>query len=76
MAFVTLHDRFREAYYNMAQQAGYRPAAPRDGLTEKQLRDPKRLAREAREFPHFAVCACCSFAQITFCAIQTLGLLG
>ena len=22
MAFVTLHDRFREAYYNMAQQAG------------------------------------------------------
>jgi hypothetical protein len=48
------HERIREAYLAMAK-AGYRPAAPGDGmnnisLTRKQLADPVRLEREAGHY--------------------------
>jgi hypothetical protein len=45
-------ERFCEAYLAMAEKAKYRPAAPGDGcghvyLTKAELRDRKRLEKEA-----------------------------
>ena len=49
------YDRHREAYLQMAEEAGYRPAAPSDGmgnadLTAEQLRDRSQLEREAHQY--------------------------
>jgi hypothetical protein len=49
------YDRYREAYLQMAEEAGYRPAAPSDGmgnadLTAEQLRDRSQLEREAHQY--------------------------
>jgi hypothetical protein len=48
-------ERFREAYFKMAELAHYRPQAPDDGwgniqLTAAELADAKRLAHEATEY--------------------------
>jgi len=47
--------RFREAYFKMAEIARYRPQAPEDGfgniqLTLAELADAERLAREATDY--------------------------
>ena len=49
------YDRHREAYLQMAEEAGYRPAAPSDemgnaDLTAEQLRDRSQLEREAHQY--------------------------
>jgi len=48
-------ERFREAYFKMAELARYRPQAPDGGfgniqLTLAELADAKRLAHEATEY--------------------------
>jgi hypothetical protein len=51
----SLHQQYKDAYLAMAQKAGYRPAAPSDGLGYLQLSpseasDPVRLDKEAEDF--------------------------
>lgn len=61
MSPVTFEEqsRIREAYFEMARRANYRPAASSDGLggillSDQELKDPERLSREATEYArHF-----------------------
>jgi hypothetical protein len=51
----SLHQQYKDAYLAMAQKAGYRSAAPSDGLGYLQLSpseasDPVRLDKEAEDF--------------------------
>jgi hypothetical protein len=55
MGRQTEHDRIQEAYLQMAERAKFRPQAPSDGmgniqLSDEDLTDPKRLAKEATEY--------------------------
>ena len=51
-------NRVIEAYLKMAEVARFRPAAPGDGmgsidLTEEEIADPARLAKEAAEYADY-----------------------
>ena len=55
MTHTKEYARIREAYFTMAEQARFRPAAPNDGfgngdLTEEQLTAPAILEEEAERF--------------------------
>jgi len=55
MRHDTERKRITEAYLKMVQVAHYRPAAPGDGmgsvnLTEEEIADPARLAKEAADY--------------------------
>ena|SRR5262245_1935941 len=51
----TFEDRIRDAYFQMANKAKFRPQAPSDGfgniqLTDGELADKERLAKEATAY--------------------------
>jgi hypothetical protein len=51
----TFEDRIRDAYLQMADKVHFRPQAPSDGfgnvqLTDEEIADPERLAKEANAY--------------------------